>query len=448
MQISADVLNLLALVPRAAIVIDTQASYVPYCNPAAERIFGIHSGCDGAELLAIMPYLPASNVWLNKITQELQSETKSVFRHFEMKTTAAEIEYYDVHISYVDESQTAVYLLFTPSDHKLSKMQQQNTYYSSISQATYAYSFHLDIKARRAEFFDSTIETVDHLPLVMENFPEPVLRSTHLCESDHFDYLQVVERMYRGEPAQGSFRFYSPKGELLRYTPSYIVTRDANGAPIAVDGDFVIQTEVKIDTDKPTQTADATQKTALPHQIKPHFFFNTLNTISALCKQDANTADEAIVTFANYMRSYMHLINERELVPFAQELSLVKSTLALETLRFPGLFQYELDIAETDFLVPALSIQPIVENALLHGLRRTGCHGTLKISTTRTGDAIQVTIADNGLGFNTSILSKPSKASSLQTLTQRIQQLVNGTVSYQSGRGKGTTVTIDFPCLS
>lgn len=117
------------------------------------------------------------------------------------------------------------------------------------------------------EFFDPKLEyllsTLHDLSLVMEDFPEPVLRSGLLRKDDTDAYLAVVDRMYRGEPPQGSFRCYDPKGELLRYSLNYVVNRDEFGHPVEVTGDFIIQSETKIDTDLPLEEKPTAQNTVL-----------------------------------------------------------------------------------------------------------------------------------------------------------------------------------------
>lgn len=140
----------------------------------------------------------------------------------------------------------------------------------------------------------------------------------------------------------------------------------------------------------------------------------------------------------------MYLINESDMIPFEQELTLVKSTLEIEKLRFPNSFTYELDLDIKNFDIPPLTLQPIVENALLHGLRRTGHHGTLKLKSHTADDAIYITITDDGLGFDTSVLAK-TKSIGLKNLTRRIEMMVAGTVSIQSELGKGTTAVITIP---
>lgn len=179
-------------------------------------------------------------------------------------------------------------------------------------------------------------------------------------------------------------------------------------------------------------------------QIKAHYFFNTLNTISALCKQDAAEADRAIKLFAAYMRGYMHLINEQKCIPFEKEMELVKSSLEIELLRFPASFSYELILEYQDFSIPPLSLQPIVENALLHGLRKTSRYGELRIISRKVQNAVEIRVLDNGAGFDTSIL-KDSESVGVKNLTRRLEVMANGRVHITSTLGAGTEVVIVIP---
>lgn len=447
-MVSESILNLLSLLPQPAMIVDISTQKIIYHNDTAGQVFAMQPMHTTDEIAALMTHTASTQAVHTAMHKELQQNGKAILCHIGMKTKASPLEHYDVHITYLDAHKNAVYLIFARSAHELARMEEQNNYYNTISEAAYSYPFHLDVKARRMEFFDPKLEyllsSLHNLSLVMENFPEPVLTSGLLCEDDTDAYLAVVDRMYKGEPPQGSFRCYDPKGELLRYSLNYVVNRDEFGNPIEITGDFIIQSETKIDTELPLAEKTTTQKVVLAHQIKAHFFFNTLNTISALCKQDAAKADNAIRTFATYMRSYMYLINEQELIPFVQELTLVKSTLEIEKLRFPNSFTYELDLQETDFDIPPLTLQPIVENALLHGLRRTGRHGTLKISTRKIGNLTRIIISDDGLGFDTAILEK-TKSIGLKNITQRIELMLGGCVNIHSARGSGTTAVIEFP---
>ncbi len=187
------------------------------------------------------------------------------------------------------------------------------------------------------------------------------------------------------------------------------------------------------------------QNTSLIQQIKAHFFFNTLNNISALCKSDPAEADHAINLFARYMRSYMHLIDKQENIPLSQELSLVEASLGIEKLRFGDCFSYQLQLEYTDLLVPPLCIQPLIENACCHGLRSRQAGGMLCIRSKHIGDAVVITVQDNGAGFDTKLLDERSNSIGLKNLAKRVRLMANGQMRIESIVGEGTTVTLTFP---
>lgn len=446
MRISEEVYNLMGIMPCATMIFDVKNQTVVACNVHSQKMLGIYIG----STLKDIEMLANNSLSFKKIyiavKAELQKHNKCELRNYIINTNEKDNEHCDVHITYLNELKEAIYIVFSRSEHEIELMSQQKLYYNSICTTSYSYPFYLDVKARRIQLYDPELEKYN-MSMVMENFPEQVLKSGYIYEEDKEIYMNVVNRMYRGEPPEGSFRFYDPNGELLTYSLYYVVNRDELGEPIEISGDFIIQSEAKLEEMNNIFTDDNAkpqQKVVLAHQIKAHFFFNTLNTISALCRQDAIKADNAIRTFATYMRSYMYLISEDENIEFSQELVLVKSTLEIEKLRFPDSFTYQLDLQETDFDIPPLTIQPIVENALLHGLRRTGKHGNLKISSHRCGDVIRVVVSDNGLGFHKSVLEK-TKSIGLRNLTKRIEIMSNGTVTINSTLGVGTEVVIEIP---
>lgn len=186
------------------------------------------------------------------------------------------------------------------------------------------------------------------------------------------------------------------------------------------------------------------QNTTLMQQIKAHFFFNTLNTISALCKYDPKGADDAILVFAQYMRSYMKLINEHENIPFEEELEIVNASLQIEKLRFPDSFTYEIQAEFTDFEIPPLSIQPIIENSMIHGLRTLGKNGKITLHTQKVGEFIHITIQDNGVGFDTDILEN-TESIGLKNLKQRVKIMADGEIKIKSQANHGTQTVFILP---
>ncbi|MBQ2581184.1 MAG: histidine kinase, partial [Ruminococcus sp.] len=112
-------------------------------------------------------------------------------------------------------------------------------------------------------------------------------------------------------------------------------------------------------------------------QIQPHFMYNALTSIAMMCQIDPETAQEATVTFAKYLRGNMDSLKQTKPVPFTIELEHLKKYLYIEKLRFGKKLNVEYDIQTTDFCIPMLSVQPLVENAVKHGVGMKKKGGTV-----------------------------------------------------------------------
>jgi len=122
-------------------------------------------------------------------------------------------------------------------------------------------------------------------------------------------------------------------------------------------------------------------------QIQPHFLFNSLLSIKYLCKNDPSAAGEAVDQFSSYLRRNLEALENRNLIPVTEELEHVKAYLNLEKRRYKDLLKIEFDIRSTAFSIPALTIQPLVENAVRHGISKKETGGTVKIATWETEEA-------------------------------------------------------------
>lgn len=181
-------------------------------------------------------------------------------------------------------------------------------------------------------------------------------------------------------------------------------------------------------------------------QIQPHFLYNALGTIRALCIKDPQTARQAIDSFAKYLRANMDSLNQKGCIPFSKELEHTECYLFIEKLRFGDLLNIEYDIQTKDFEIPALSLQTMAENAVKHGLLAKREGGTLKISTSETNSYYVVRIEDDGVGFDINKpMSKERSHVGVANTRQRIAAMCGGSVSIGSKSGVGTTITILIP---
>lgn len=185
-------------------------------------------------------------------------------------------------------------------------------------------------------------------------------------------------------------------------------------------------------------------------QIQPHFLYNAIGTIRALCTKNPQEARTAMDHFAKYLRANMDSLNERWCIPFTKELEHVKSYLYIEKLRFGDRLEVEYDIQATDFVIPPLALQTMVENAVKHGLLPKKDGGTVKISTRENEDIFELVISDNGVGFDQT-KQKPDDGRSHIGITntrQRIMGMCNGSLNIGSLAGEGTTITILLPKMA
>ena len=182
-------------------------------------------------------------------------------------------------------------------------------------------------------------------------------------------------------------------------------------------------------------------------QIQPHFMYNALTSIAMMCQIDPETAQEATVTFAKYLRGNMDSLKQTKPVPFEAELEHLKKYLYIEKLRFGKKLNVEYDIRATDFCIPMLSVQPLVENAVKHGVGMKKKGGTVTISTRETDSAFEVIISDNGVGFDTSAPKADDGRShvGMENTRSRLKQMCGGEITIQSTVGEGTTATITLP---
>ena len=181
-------------------------------------------------------------------------------------------------------------------------------------------------------------------------------------------------------------------------------------------------------------------------QIAPHFIYNTISSIQQLCRKDLVLAEETLGEFAMYLRGNLDSLSETEPIPFEREFQHVQSYLAIEKKRFGKRVNVEYQIEEEDFVIPALALQPLVENAVKHGLCKKDGGGTLRIATERKDDTVYVTVQDDGVGFDMEQMSTADAVHvGLSNVASRVESMCGGSLRIESKEGKGTIVMITLP---
>lgn len=177
-------------------------------------------------------------------------------------------------------------------------------------------------------------------------------------------------------------------------------------------------------------------------QINPHFIYNTLSTIAAMCDASPSQAKYLTIDFSKYLRQNLSSINKDELIPFDKELEHVECYLKIEKTRFRERLNVVYSIQCKDFKIPPLSVQPLVENAVKHGVTMRAEGGMIKISTYDTDTHYVVEVKDDGVGFNT---DEAEMHVGFENVKSRIMALCKGDVTVKSTVGVGTRVTIEIP---
>lgn len=181
-------------------------------------------------------------------------------------------------------------------------------------------------------------------------------------------------------------------------------------------------------------------------QIQPHFLYNALYSISQLCDIDAGLAKESILDFGQYLRGNLDSLSRKEPIPFEEELRHVTTYLSLEKKRFDERLEVVYDIQATDFSLPPLSLQPMVENAVRYGVTKTRDGGAVTIRTREEREAWRVEVLDDGVGFNPGAPPEDGRSHvGIENVRKRLELLCGGTLAIESAPGQGTRVTIRLP---
>ncbi|UQZ90668.1 sensor histidine kinase [Deltaproteobacteria bacterium Smac51] len=181
-------------------------------------------------------------------------------------------------------------------------------------------------------------------------------------------------------------------------------------------------------------------------QIRPHFMFNVLTAISQLCQTDPPKAQRAIMHFSKYLRSNMDSLTSKQAIPFITELQHVGHYLWLETLRFEEKLRVDFQIEARNFSLPPLTLQPLVENAVRHGLTKKKEGGTIMLRSEELDDSWRITVADDGNGFESAPHEiEPRSHVGLDNVRARLIAMCGGKLTIFSAPGQGTVIVIDLP---
>lgn len=198
-------------------------------------------------------------------------------------------------------------------------------------------------------------------------------------------------------------------------------------------------------------SAQMSRSQVMVSQLKPHFVSNVLSTIYVLCDQDVGKAKYTIDKFNTYMRNNIDAVDSSDPIVFERELDHIKNYVALEKVRFGDKLTVEYNIGPEDFAVLPLMVQPLVENAIKHGVGNKRGGGTVTISTSEDANNYYVTVQDDGCGIDALCINQVDTPQDgrthvgLHNTKSRVREMLGGELMFLSDAELGTTVTVMVP---
>ena len=171
-------------------------------------------------------------------------------------------------------------------------------------------------------------------------------------------------------------------------------------------------------------------------QMRPHFIYNTMTSIYCLCSQNPEKAQQVVMDFTTYLRKNFTAVASTEPIPFSSELEHTRAYLDVEQAQYSKSLIVDYDTPHTFFRVPPLTLQPIVENAVKHGRDPNAGPLHISIQTRKTDNGSEITVTDNGCGYDPADDSEPHIA--LKNIRQRLSLMCGGSL----------TITPCFSCSS
>ena len=201
----------------------------------------------------------------------------------------------------------------------------------------------------------------------------------------------------------------------------------------------------RLEKEKITLDAELAQSriSTLMSQIHPHFIYNTLGSIEQLCELDPPKAAKLVNDFSKYLRGNFGEIDNPKLIRVSKELEHTEYYISIEKVRFPDI-EYITEMNCCDFSIPALTVQPIVENAIKHGILKRDIGGTVRVRVYESDSSYFVTVKDNGVGFDVAELEENNRVG-LRNIRSRLEAMCGGILHIESIIGVGTKITVEIP---
>lgn len=199
------------------------------------------------------------------------------------------------------------------------------------------------------------------------------------------------------------------------------------------------------------QASISNESAFLQAQIKPHFLYNALNVIAVLCRVDSEKARDLVLDLSSYMRHSFDFKNLTKYVTFEEELEFVRAYIRIEQARFKDRLNVLYEIDDTEGLrLPPLLLQPLVENAIRHGIRKSETGRTVILRVKNQNECYRFEVEDDGAGMTsdkleTIMTQQESGGVGLANIQKRLKMLYGTQLLIESRQGAGTKVTVTLP---
>ncbi|MFN6176495.1 MAG: sensor histidine kinase [Flavobacteriales bacterium] len=257
----------------------------------------------------------------------------------------------------------------------------------------------------------------------------------------YYAILQVTGDFDFGDPQYRSWAYHALVPAIFTRAMEYGVLM---GVLVALENARLRREEHEqlLDLRNELQT---TQLNALKKQLQPHFLFNTLNTVSALMDENINDARKVLSRLGQLLRITLEK-TQRDKVPLERELDHVAHYLGIEAMRFRDRLKviYQMPPELDHHLVPSMLLQPLVENAIKHGLDNTTGSVTITVSAHETENRLFVRVSDNGKGTSDVLHAMEHGGIGLRNVRERLRLLYGGAATFQPSSDPGTGFTVEL----
>jgi len=279
-------------------------------------------------------------------------------------------------------------------------------------------------------------------------------------EAEHYAQISSREHLLscfeRGERrASVSFSARRQNGEAQPCREVFFLYRDEPSGDVMSFCVIYDLTEDQRKEKELEELAQALQMSRIRNftgQMQPHFLYNALGSIQEIVLDDPQYAYELIGDFTTHLRSCIRAMADDAPVPFEQELDNIRAYVSIEKMRFGSRLNVVYDVPATDFAILPLSVQPLVENAIRHGIYQRGpAGGTVTLRSREREDAWLVEVEDDGVGFDPERPGKETAggrkkdSAGLKNIRFRLETVMHANIRIRSTPGKGTGVTITIP---